>query len=273
MALSRRKKKSAVPAGSRSTAPRGGVGVPQRSSRQLAGNRKPNELSSSGDSSEPANRRPAPSEGSAPLPASASTVTGELAASCSWQLGPPEGGATYAAVLAGPVAPFQPSGSLKPIAMDSELSESAVSPETVNMRMSSDMSGPLSDMPDGTTIRAHEGNTCLPAGERPNQTPIFISGVRDTRASLTWWSAPNLPPPHPSMCGADPSAPHVHLIPPHRGSQPAGCLEHRYFLCGRIWQHALGGPYGVKLCASPAGTRAECAPGSLNWSIFSACTV
>jgi hypothetical protein len=66
--------------------------------------------------------------------------------------------------------------------MDSELSEPAVSPETVNRRMSSDMSEPLSDMPDGTTIRAQVANTCLPAGDRPNKTPIFISGVRDTRA-------------------------------------------------------------------------------------------
>ena len=96
---------------------------------------------------------------------------------------------TYAAVLDGPVAPFLPSGSLKPTAMDSDLSESAVSTETVNRRMSSDMSGPLSDMPDGTTNHAQVANTCLPAGQRPNKTPIFISGVRDTRAFLAWLRA------------------------------------------------------------------------------------
>ena len=79
MALSRRKKKPAVPAGSRSTAPVGGAGAPQRKSGQLVGKRKANELASSVDSSEPANRRPAPSEGSAPLPASAPAVTGEQA--------------------------------------------------------------------------------------------------------------------------------------------------------------------------------------------------
>jgi hypothetical protein len=185
MALSRRKKPE-VPAGSRSTAPGRGGGAPLRPSRQLVGKRKTNELASSGGSPEPANRHPAPSEGSAPLPASTSAVTGEQAASSSRQLGPPEGGATYAAVLAGPVTPFQPSGSLKPTAMDSEMSESAVSPETVNRRMSSYMSGPLSDMPDGTTIRVQVANTCLPAGELPNKTPIFISGVRDTRAFLAW---------------------------------------------------------------------------------------
>ena len=112
MALSRRKKKPAVPAGSRSTAPWGVVGAPQRTSGQLVGKRKANELVSSGDTSEPTNRRPAPSEGSAPLPASAPAVTGKEAESCSRQLGQPEGGSTYAAVLAGSVDPFRPSGSL-----------------------------------------------------------------------------------------------------------------------------------------------------------------
>ena len=188
MALSRRKK-PAVPGESRSTAPAGGAGAPQRTSGQLACKRKANELASSGDLSEPANRRPAPSEGSTPMPASAPAVTGEQAESCSRQLGPPEGGSTYAAVLAGSVVPFQPSGSLKPTAMDSDPSEPAVSSETVNRRMSSDMSGPLSDMPDGTTFNAQVANTCLPAGERPNKTPIFISGVRDTRAFLAWLRA------------------------------------------------------------------------------------
>jgi len=52
--------------------------------------------------------------------------------------------------------------------------------------MSSDMSGPLSDKPDGTTQNAQVANTCLSAGERANKTPIFISGIRDTRAFLAW---------------------------------------------------------------------------------------
>ena len=123
------------------------------------------------------------------MPTSASAVTGELAASCNRQLGPPEGGATYAAILAGPVVPFQPSGSLKPTAMESDPSEPAVSTETVNRRMSSDMPGPLSDMPDGTTTHAQVTNAYFPAGERPNKRPIFISGVRDTRAFLPWLRA------------------------------------------------------------------------------------
>jgi hypothetical protein len=52
--------------------------------------------------------------------------------------------------------------------------------------MSSDMSGPLSAKPDGTTPQAQVGNTCLPAGERPNKTPIFIAGTRDTRSFQAW---------------------------------------------------------------------------------------
>jgi hypothetical protein len=152
------------------------------------GKRKANELASSGDSSEPANRGPAPGAGSAPLPAN-STVTAEKAAVGSRQLVSPEGGVTYADALAGSVAPFQPSGSLKPTAIGSDLSEPAVSFETANRRMSEDMSGPLSDKPDGTTPIAQVTNTCLPAGERPNKTPIFISGASDTRGFVAWLRA------------------------------------------------------------------------------------
>jgi hypothetical protein len=46
------------------------------------------------------------------------------------------------------------------------------------------MSGPLSDKPDGTTLNALVTNTCLPAGERPNKTYIFITGVYYARAFL-----------------------------------------------------------------------------------------
>ena len=89
MALSRRKKKLLVPAGSRNTMPAGGVRFPERSSSQLAGKHKANELARSGDSSETANRRPVPIVVSAPL-AGTSAITGEEAATCSRQLGPPE---------------------------------------------------------------------------------------------------------------------------------------------------------------------------------------
>jgi hypothetical protein len=91
---------------------------------------------------------------------------------------------TYAAALARSVAPFQPSGSLKPTDMVSDLSEPAVSSEAANRRVSEDMSGPLSDNPDGTTPNAQVTNTCLPARQRTIKTQIFISGASDTRGFL-----------------------------------------------------------------------------------------
>jgi len=99
---------------------------------------------------------------------------------------------TYATLLAGTVAPSQPSGSLMPTALDSDLSETAVSFETANRRMSSDMPGPLSGKPDDTTQHAHVANTCIRAGEFTNKKPIFITGLRDTRAFLIllWASYP-----------------------------------------------------------------------------------
>ena len=76
--------------------------------------------------------------------------------------------------------------------MDSEPSESGVSMQTSNRRMSNNMSEPLSGMPDGITPNAQVTNDCLPAGQRPNKTPIFISVVTDTRAFLArlWTSCP-----------------------------------------------------------------------------------
>ena len=71
---------------------------------------------------------------------------------------------TYAAALAVPVAPFEPSGLLKLTALDTDPSEPAVSSETVNRRISTDMSGPLSDTPDGTTTHAQVNNAYLRAG-------------------------------------------------------------------------------------------------------------
>ena len=124
LGLSSRKKK-VVFAGSRSTAPGGGPKSSQRLSSHHAGKREANELASYGNSIESDNRRPAPGAGSAHL-LEISSVTGELPAIGSRQLGPPEGRATYAAVLDRTVALFQPGGSLKPTAIESELSEPAV---------------------------------------------------------------------------------------------------------------------------------------------------
>ena len=115
MALSSRKK-TEVSAGGNSTAAGSGPKASQSQSGKHAGKCKVNELASSGHPIKQANRRLAPGDRSAPLP-EYFISHGELAAVGSRQLGPPEEGVTYVAVLAGLVAPFQPSGSLKPSAM------------------------------------------------------------------------------------------------------------------------------------------------------------
>ena len=73
--------------------------------------------------------------------------------------------------------------------MDSDPSEPSVTSETANRRMSTDMSGPLSDKPDGTTNHVEVANTCLQTGERPNKTTIFISGFGVGRTFLAWLQA------------------------------------------------------------------------------------
>jgi hypothetical protein len=62
--------------------------------------------------------------------------------------------------------------------------ESAVSPKTFNTRMSIDMSGPLSDMPNDTTLDAQVANTCLLTGECLNETPILF---QVSITPLTYW--------------------------------------------------------------------------------------
>jgi hypothetical protein len=70
--------------------------------------------------------------------------------------------------------------------MDSDPSESGASSESSNRRMSDDMSSLLNDKPyDTTPQHAQVNNTCLPAGQRPNKSPIFISGATDTRTFLS----------------------------------------------------------------------------------------
>ena len=86
----------------------------------------------------------------------------------------------YAAVAAARTIPQQPSGQPKPIATGSDSSELAAS-EAANRRMSVDMSGPLSIITAGTTEAG-----AVPTGERPNKTPVFVTGVTDTRGFLAW---------------------------------------------------------------------------------------
>ena len=107
--------------------------------------------------------------------------------SCCRQPGQSGGGATYAAVLAGPIAPSQPSGPNKPTAMDSDPSEHGVSMETTNRHISSDKSRRLSGRPDGTSANAQVAKACPPARKRPKKTTNFISGVSDTRSCILPW--------------------------------------------------------------------------------------
>jgi hypothetical protein len=44
-------------------------------------------------------------------------------------------------------------------------------------------------MPDGTTSNAQVDNTRALTGQRPNRTPIYISGFNDIRAFLVWLRA------------------------------------------------------------------------------------
>jgi hypothetical protein len=64
------------------------------------------------------------------------------------------------------------------------LVEAAVSFETDNRQILSHMSGLLIDKPNGTTPNAHVTDTCVPAGDRPNNSPTFITGLSD--AILSW---------------------------------------------------------------------------------------
>jgi len=103
LASSKRKRKTVVSAGSRGTTLSAAPKASDHPSILNAGKRKANELVNWGRSTEPANRRPAPGAGCAPLPAFIS-VTGEQAVLGSRQLGQPEGRMMYAAALAGLVA-------------------------------------------------------------------------------------------------------------------------------------------------------------------------
>jgi hypothetical protein len=140
---------------------------------------------------EPAARCPAPS--ALAVEASAAVCAAdELTAGTSRQPRPMEGGPAYAAVVAGHAVLRQESGPLKPTANGSGPSEPAASSEADFRRTSlGDVSGPLSDIPAGTTPDTPmETTTVIPAGERHNKTPIYVSGVTDTRGFLAWLGEP-----------------------------------------------------------------------------------
>jgi hypothetical protein len=155
--------------------------------QQPAGKRKAAELSTSDGVSEPAARRPVPNalavEGSAAL-----SAADELTAGSSRQPCPMEGGPAYAAVVAGFAVPCQESGPLEHTANGSGTPEPAASSDADFRHMSlGDVSGPLSGTPAGTTPDTPmETTTVVPAGERQNKTPVYVSGVTDTRGFLAW---------------------------------------------------------------------------------------
>ena len=183
MALSRRKKKPVVPAGSRRTAPGEGAGAPNEHQDSLWTSAKPTSWQARGTHPSPQTcaQRLAKGPRLCPrvhLPSRANKL--HLAAGNSFRprLVDVRGCLSWVG------RPVSAKWVVKPTAMDSDPSEPAVSSEAVNRLMSSDMSGPLSDMPVGTTTHAQVTNACLPAGDRSNKTPIFISGVRDAHAFL-----------------------------------------------------------------------------------------
>jgi hypothetical protein len=63
-----------------------------------------------------------------------------------------------------PAAPKKPSGTLKPTA-----------------KGTGDVSGPLSVAPTGTTPTTAQVDKVVPSRERRNKTPVYVSGVKDTR--------------------------------------------------------------------------------------------
>jgi hypothetical protein len=95
----------------------------------------------------------------------------------------------YATVVAAHVASQKPSGPIKLTANGLDSSEPAVSSKTATRRMFCDMTGHLSGKPVGTTVNSYVANTCVPAGQHPNKTPIFISGVADSITFLAWLRA------------------------------------------------------------------------------------
>ena len=168
--------------------PGGAVGEDRTSFDSLQPNvckRKAEELSNPDCTTEPASCRPAPGHLFEDGPEVQDT-TGELAAQSRRQLGSAGGKMAYATMVAGVASLQMPSGPHKSTANGSVPAEPGASPETAIRRMSfGDMSGPLCGMPDGATTNAQVStNSAAPIGERQNKTPIYVTGVTDTRGFL-----------------------------------------------------------------------------------------
>jgi len=134
--------------------------------------RKSEEISSSDCPFEPASRHHAPGHlfvtDPRPRPAD------EPAAQNSRQLGSTEGGLAYAALVAWGAVLQQPSGPQKPLAHSCHHSLSETCPG-------------LSGMPDDKILSAQVViNHVTYASKRRNKTPLYVSGVMDTRGFLSW---------------------------------------------------------------------------------------
>jgi hypothetical protein len=163
----------------------------QTAPRAAVGKRKANELDSSdsGGSMEPATRRPAsgpkPGVGSAPLPTQAKGApalapensTGEQPVSSGRQL-------SYAEAS-------KPSGTLKPTAKGTgnaavPAASKDAAPRRTSAGPSGSVPGPLSGKHEDITFTAAQVGGRVPPGERRNKTPVYVSGVRNTRKFLAW---------------------------------------------------------------------------------------
>jgi hypothetical protein len=161
---------------------------------QSAAMRKATEHASLASSIETATRRrtpgPLPGVGSAAIPTTAAGSHQEGSPAMSARNhGPVEARETYAAVVCESPSIIQPSGRLKPTVNNSASSGPAASPEADIKRMSvCDMSGPLSGMNVGATIPNPQpaNPSAVNPGARRNRTPIYITGVSDTRGVLAW---------------------------------------------------------------------------------------
>jgi hypothetical protein len=149
-----------------------------------ASKRKANELSSSGCSPEPASHFPAPGN-QFDLGPEAQDTTGELAATSSRKLSMSEGGLPYATVVTSYASPQQPSGTHKPPAMGSDHSEPAASYEAAHRRVSWRRVRASVWHARWHHFKCPCGHQYCPAAERHNKTPIYVSGVVDTRDFLS----------------------------------------------------------------------------------------
>ena len=128
---------------------------------------------------------------------------GEQSTKCARQPGSAGVEVAYAGVVAGqlaaskkslvdghPAASNQTSGSSTPSAKGAAQSVPVDSMESTNRcpaGPSSNGSGSQGETPCGTTTTAAQADLVVPPGERKNKTPVYITGVSNTRSFLRWF--------------------------------------------------------------------------------------